>query len=274
MKDLLARFTRALRGPPSKPAAAAGAPTAAPSPAKHAFEPNNELERMLMAAATDPQRRSEFQQLLLRSELFAATPEAAPTGGTRTLEAGENLPLLTVQAPDERSVAALFTSQPRIVETFGPGVGFLRAQGQALLELVASSGAFLNPGSAYRVHWDSAGLASILGRPVTRTITKPTKLLLGTPSEPPGALISQLRDRLGSRPDVPEAWFALAHWPENGERAWYLDVRTKLERTEVAGLLAEVLKGGPFEGLPLDMIVREPGGPDGVGIRIAPALSH
>ncbi len=227
-----------------------------------------------MAAAVDPTARAAFQQLLLRSDLYAATPEPPTAGGVRDLKVGENLPLLTVRAPDESSVAALFTSEPRVVEVFGPGAGFIRAPGQALLEIVATTGAFLNPGSPYRVHWDPAGIASVLGRPVTRTITKPTQLLLATPSAPPNALISELRVVLGSRADVSDAWLALARWPENGEYSWYLDVRTKLQRTYVAELMSEVFKGGPFEGRPLDMIVREPGGADGVGIRVAPGTAH
>lgn len=227
-----------------------------------------------MAAAVDPDKRTAFQQLLLRSQLFAATPHAPATGAQRTLQVGEELALLTVQAPDEKLVAAIFTSEPRLTEMFPQGAGFIQVQGQALLELVASTGAFLNPGSAYRVHWDSAGIASILGRPVTYTITKPTQLLLGTPAEPPVELVAQLRRMLGSRPDVPDAWFAIAHWSENGERSWYLDVRTHLPRDEVTAMLGDVLKGGPFQGLPLDLIVRAPGEPDGVGMRIAPAVAH
>ena len=140
-------------------------------------------------------------------------------------------------------MAALFTSESRIVEVFAPGAGFIRAPGQALLEIVATTGAFLNPGSPYRVHWDPAGIAGVLGRPFTRTITKPTQLLLATPSAPPNELISELRVVLGSRADVSDAWLALAQWPENGEFSWYLDVRTNFQRAYVAGYDVGGLQG-------------------------------
>jgi hypothetical protein len=274
MKKLLGRFTKALRSLPSSRVADTNAERGQTLSVQPAFQPNNELERKLMGAAVDPDKRAEFQRLLLASDVYAATPQPPPAGGMRDFAAGDELPLLTVRAPDESLVAAIFTSEPRIVEVFGPGVGFIRMQGQALLELVATTGAFLNPASPYRVHWDSAGIAGVLGRPVTRTITKPTRVLLATPSAPPSPLIGQLRFVLGSRSDVPDAWLALAHWPENGEYSWYLDVRTTLERGDVNGVLSEVFKGAPFEGLPLDMIVQEPGGPDGIGIRVAPAIAH
>jgi hypothetical protein len=97
--------------------------------------------------------------------------------------------------------------------------------------------------------------------------------MLGTPATPPTGLISQLRDILSARSEVVEAWFAIAHWPENAERSWYLDVRTYLQRTEVTAMLADVLKEAPFDGLPLDMIVRQPDETQGTGLRIAPSVS-
>ena len=68
-----------------------------------------------------------------------------------------------------------------------------------------------------------------------------------------------------------------SRWP-NGPRTanspgiWMCG--TYLQRAYVAGLMSEVFKGGPFEGRPLDMIVRAPGGADGVGIRVAPGTVH
>jgi hypothetical protein len=133
-----------------------------PPPVARNFQPNNELERMLMAATSDPKQRPAFQQLLLQSDLLAATPTAPAVAGPRTFGAGEEIPLLTVPAPDDGSVAAIFTSEPRLVEAFGAGTGYVEMSGQALLELVAKTGAFLNPASAYRVHWDPTGIAGVL----------------------------------------------------------------------------------------------------------------
>jgi hypothetical protein len=271
MKKLLGRLAQAVR---RMRASGGDVGEVGPVQAAPAATPPNELERRLAEAAVDPAKRTAFQQLLLKSDIYAATPAPPPTDASGVIPTGTDLALLNVPAPDGSQVAAIFTSEARIAETFGPGVRFVRIQGQALLEIVQRTGAFLNPGSPYRVHWDPAAIASLLGRPHTYQITQPTKLLLATPSQPPAALIAQLRGILGSRADVPDAWFALAQWPEKNEYSWYLDVRTKLDRAKVVELLGDVFEGGPFEGRPLDMIVRDPAEPPGVGIRIAPAVAH
>jgi hypothetical protein len=170
--------------------------------------------------------------------------------------------------------AAIFTSEPRIAEAFGAGARFIKAGGRTLLEMAASTGVFLNPGSEYRVHFDPAGVAGLLGRHTTHTLTEPTSVLLATPAEPPHALIAQLRDVLGSRPDVSAAWLALAQWPDNDSPSWFLDVRTSLTRADVVQLLAEVFRGAAFQGRTLEMIVREPGEQDGIGVRVAPAGAY
>ena len=38
------------------------------------FQPRNALEHSLMAAAENPDRRAEFEELLLRSELYVGIP--------------------------------------------------------------------------------------------------------------------------------------------------------------------------------------------------------
>jgi type III secretion system (T3SS) SseB-like protein len=267
MKNVLGRFAQAVRR-------MRGGGEAKPVQTAHAIAQPNELEHKLAEAAVDPAKRAAFQQLLLKSDIYAVTPSPPPTDASGMIPAGTDLALRNVPAPDGSQVAAIFTSEARIAETFGPGVSFVRIQGQALLEIVAQKGAFLNPGSQFRVHWDPAGIAGVLGRPFTYELTKPTKLLLATPSQPPTALIAQLRDILGSRADVPDAWFALAQWPEKNEYAWYLDVRTKLEHAQVVELLSDIFNRGPFEGRPLDMIIRDPAETPGVGIRIAPGVAH
>ena len=66
MKNLLGRFAKAVRGKSLDDLA----PAAPPQPG---FQPCNELERQLMAAATDPEKRAAFQALLLTSDVYAAT---------------------------------------------------------------------------------------------------------------------------------------------------------------------------------------------------------
>lgn len=65
-----------------------------------AFQPHNEIERLLMDAAINADARVSFQQALLDAELYAATPEAPEINDVRTISKGERLSLLNVQSPD------------------------------------------------------------------------------------------------------------------------------------------------------------------------------
>src|SRR6185369_1220181 len=102
---------------------------------------HNEIERLLIDAATNADARMVFQRALLEAELYAATPDAPEVVGERTVSSGENISLLNVQSPDGIPVAAIFTAQERIVEVFGMGTGFVAIRGEELLSIVAGQGA-------------------------------------------------------------------------------------------------------------------------------------
>ncbi len=234
----------------------------------------NELEALLIAASTDPMQRSEFQDVMLKSDLLAATPEAHDSSGWRTLKKSERVSLLNVPAPDGLTVAAVFTSEQRIIDAFGAGTGFIQMNGAALLELVAESGAFLNPGSVYGVHWTADQLSAILGKPVRITIQKDTQVMLGAPKERPEALLDALTRSLSAENRIREAWLALAHWPEEDRWSWYLDVRTAMPGDDVSALLAEAFKLSSQTGLTLDMRVTNENEAEGSGIRLIPTSTH
>lgn len=271
MKD----FFRKLLGTGSEAEAAEAAPEPAEAPeaGRPAFVPENALEQLLMAAATDPEARPAFQQALLAADLCAATPEPAPEG-VRELEAGDQVSLLNVPGRDGAPVAALFSSERRIVDAFGPGTGFLLIPARELLDMVSVTGAFLNPGSDYGVEWSPADLCALLGKPVRWTVEEPTEVMLGTPSDPPEALLALLRDRLGGDSRISEAWFAAAYWPGRNERSWYLDVRTDLDADAINAALADAFTTPALAGQPLNLIVRPPGGEPGTGIRLVPVSTH
>jgi hypothetical protein len=239
-----------------------------------AFQPHNEIERLLMDAAINADARATFQQALLKVELYAATPDAPETADVRTVGQGESISLLNVQSPEGKPVAALFTAQERIVEVFGMKAGFVAIRGEVLLSMVASQGAWLNPGFPYSVHWTPDQLNAILGKPVQHTVKKDTRIMLGSPADQPTRLIADLKGALASDNRIVEAWLALAHWPEDGKSTWYLDVRTDVTRDEVQNLLAETFKRTDYAGLPLDMVVNRPNEREGAGIRLFPIQTH
>ena len=277
MKNLLGKVS-SLFGPKAQPKpsptekvqAHAQGPQAAPFVA---FTAHNEIEELLTEAAVKPEARVTFQRALLEADLFAATPQAPAQSDVR-LSSGESVQLLNVQGPDGPPVAAIFTAQERIVEVFGMGVGYVGIRGETLLEMVAGTGAWLNPGFPYSVHWKPGELAALLGKAVPHVVEKDTKIMLGVPAEPPTALIESLKAILGKDRRIAEAWFALAHWPEDGKSSWHLDVRTNVDGSAVQAMLAETFKRADYAGRPLDMVVNKPGGSPGTGIRIAPLQTH
>lgn len=262
---------------PNSDAKADAAKSAASAPAEApfvAFQPHNEIERLLMDAATNADARAAFQGALLDADLYAATPEAPELPGARTVGEGEHLSLLNVRAPDGNPVAAIFTAQARIVEVFGAGAGFVAIRGEELLSLVAGQGAWLNPGLPYSVYWTPQDLSAVLGKGQQRTIEQETQVMLGVPAEPPTELIAALQAILGKDDRIAEAWLALAHWPEEESSSWYLDVRTDLDGSVVRDLLAETFRHADYAGRPLDMVVNRPGASEGTGIRVAPTQTH
>ncbi|MES1971767.1 MAG: hypothetical protein V4472_04855 [Pseudomonadota bacterium] len=73
---------------------------AAPSPSHAqsvfvAFQPHNDIERLLMDAAANPAARMAFQRALLESNLCVATPEAPLFSEQRVVGEGESLKLLS-----------------------------------------------------------------------------------------------------------------------------------------------------------------------------------
>lgn len=232
-----------------------------------AFQPQNPLEEMLIAAAHDPAQRAAFHRLLLESTLFAASPDLPASRGM-ALPATVGQPrLFELAGPDGRRLPALFSAQTRVVEALGNGPGFFAADGAQLLALAADRGAMLNPGLGYSIHWTAADCALLLGRPVHRRREQGAHPLLGTPTEPPEALIAGLRAALAAEARITGAWLALAQWPGREGLAWYLDIRTTLAQGEVEQLLAPLFRSTGLAGRTLDLAVLPPGG-EGAGISL------
>lgn len=246
------------------------APVAGPPP----FVALNALEALLVIASADPGRRHELQKVMLESDLLAATPAARDANGRRPLQGSERLSLLNVLDPNGLSMAAVFTSEQRIVDAFGAGTGFIQMNGATLLELVAGHGAYLNPGSACSVHWTADQLNAVLGKSVRFTVQEDTEIMLGVPRERPEALLAALVRPLSAENRIREAWLALAQWPEQDECSWYLDVRTAMSADEVSAMLSEAFGLAGETGLALSMTVTNDDERKGSGIRLVPAFPH
>ncbi|MET2825369.1 enhanced serine sensitivity protein SseB C-terminal domain-containing protein [Mesorhizobium shangrilense] len=280
MKKFLAQLTSFLAKQPDDAVEAGATDIALPTRPKSIgssnehFQPINDLEYLLVEAATDPSKRDRFKEELLATDLFAATPEAPQTVQQRTTEFGEGVNIMNVVDADGKPIPAMFTSEARIVEVFGPGTGYIRVNGAILLGLVVKDGAVLNPGSSYGVRWTASELASLLGGPVQRTLEKDTQMFLGVPAERPEQLIANLHAFLRGEPKIKEAWLALAHWPETNDWSWYLDIRSEFAADDIAHLVSGVISKSSFGAYPVDVVVNVPNDTVGQGIRIKPSETH
>lgn len=245
-----------------------GQPTPDGAEAEARFIAVNNFENQLIAAAFDAARHGAFNAALLDATIFAATSDLMR--GTIDVSAGDRLRLRAVPAPDGRSAAALFSSRERLVERFGGAAPFMAMRGEQLFDLVADSGAVLNPDLAFSVHWSPEDIATMLGRPVRQEQREDAQILLGMPARPPRALVDGLRDHLGVDPRIESAWLALARRRDRDEASWFLDIRAQIDRDDLRRLLEPLLRTVNMEGKPLRMVLGDPDGEPGTGIQLLP----
>ena len=182
------------------------------------FEPVNDLERQLMAAADDPSARAAFMHALLEQPLFVIT-EGPPPAVTRgeTVSAGETIESRLIDI-DGTQHQPIFTSPQRIASFVTTRVGTMGMAGRDLLTIVRGTPLVLNPGAAYGKLFTVMELDSILDG----TIFQPKRsldvggkqILLGQPSVHPRHLLEPLRacfDRFAG--DVTAAYLAHAFIP-------------------------------------------------------------
>jgi hypothetical protein len=223
--------------------------------------PTNDLERLLVAAATNVGERGNFIRALLNGEVCAVTDKA---NGAPGKDGG--YALLAMRAPDGKIAAPVFTSRQRAAELLGPDTAVVCGRGDKILKGLRGTRVILDPGQPYGMIWTAEELDHLLG--VERVVTKQTTVELGVPAIEPTALITRLRQVFGAESQIEAAWLALAYWPETKEQAWYLDVRTSMERAQVNELLRNATTDVDFLGKPLDLVVNPNSANPGAGLVI------
>ncbi len=229
---------------------------AAPS---SAFEPLNDLERLLMAAASGGEpERAAFEGAVPEAELWVV-PAAGET-------APDVLRLRTV-ALEGRPATAVFTARERAVKSIPEGEP-VAWPGRALLEAIRANPAVLNPGHGYGVRWSPDAMASLIGRPNPLPAERyPTEV--ARPASTPPGLVEALERELGADPAVKAAWLALARWSDGAE-GFLLDLRGAPDTVAVPVLMNRALQGLTLDAR-LDVVLGGPEQPAGVGLEIVPA---
>jgi hypothetical protein len=228
------------------------------------FEPENDIERLLMRAATEVAARSTFVRELMDAQIFVVlVPEGAPLvrgpDGKVTVPAGAKLIMPSATRGEERLIP-FFTAPSRAQAWFKGEHIVAPDKTRDLFARHANEAFFLNPGSAYGKEFlpdEAKGLVNghLEQEPRTITTRPGEQILLAHPKKMPTDLIAGLSRELSAVNSVHAAYLMLA--TRSGEPTWMLgvdhdgswqDVRAAVGRA-VAG---EVLGGHRLDALPLD----------------------
>jgi hypothetical protein len=164
------------------------------------------VEELLIAASSDPAKRSEFYKMLLSSNLFVL--------GTAD---GAKLVPRMLQV-DGGPVLPMFTSPDRILDGAPAGTPYVGLNAKALLESIEpGTRAVLNPFSKFgkeltpeEIAWLRAGAPAGIQETV---IPAGVTVFMGQPAKRPEALLGALRSLFQLRPAVVEAYLAQVHTP-------------------------------------------------------------
>jgi hypothetical protein len=148
------------------------------------FEAENDLERALMRAPSEPAARPEFYRLLLDSHLFIIgqignqTPERAEIQP----KPGESLMIATINHQGT-NYHPVFSALSRLQAFVREEVQYLSMPGRQLFEATKGAHFVLNPGAQYGKELRAEEIAAIMGQ---------TRIAVSVPSVYPQALVDAL----------------------------------------------------------------------------------
>jgi hypothetical protein len=182
------------------------------------FTPVNELERLLIAAATDPAARPDFYRGIVQHELFVVSEGDKPERqGRFVTEANTSLQIRLIEL-DGKLHAPIFTSVERISAVVPQEVGFVAMKGDAMLSLLRGKDLVMNPGADYgkifTAHEVEGLLDGSIFRPQEIRDVGGKKILLGQPKDYPHHITEALSRLFARSRIVKAAYLAHAFIPE------------------------------------------------------------
>jgi hypothetical protein len=224
------------------------------------FEPQNDLERSLMRASSDPAHRPRFYRDFTESQIFVINHGEPLAGdGETTLEEGRSLRLQAVEL-NGKPYLPIFSSLPRLqVVLTGPS-SYVALNALQFLEITRGADLVLNPGSDFGKEFTAAEIESILdgsiGRPDESYVAqKDTQVLIGQPANYPTELVEALKRLFAARTDVKRAWLAHFHNPERDEKAHTLVALDAAgDWDEISAAVGIVVQSTPLPDPPVDLL--------------------
>ena len=234
------------------------------------FAPENELETVLKAAATDPEARPRFYEVLSSATLFLIDerPETRrPSGGDDVLREGESIPVRQLEFEGTLYVP-VFSSKTRVGALVPDEVAVIGLAAKALFELIAGSHVVLNPGSAYGKQFTPDEIAQIVDgsifEPRARTmVPEDRQVMLGQPSDYPKHVTDALAAFFKDKPEVAAAYLAHMFVPNSGEPPHTMigvDAEPDADFDRLSGEVGIVLGDVAHQGELIDLIRITEGG--------------
>ena len=230
------------------------------------FEPENDIERLLMRASADPAERPAFARALMDAQIVLVLvpdgPIASGPDGNAVIPEGTRMTLPSAVRGEERLIP-FFTSRSRAQAWYCNDHVAVPERVRDLFARYPGAPFVLNPGSDYGKEFTPGEVARMLAGdfelsgPQAVTTQAPQQVMLAHPSEIPTALIEALAHELAAVASVRGAWLMLAMRGGESEQSWMLgvdhdgawqDVREAIGRA----LAGDILGGRMLDAMPLD----------------------
>jgi hypothetical protein len=229
------------------------------------FEPENDIERLLMRASTQPSERAGFARAIMDAQVFVVLvpdrPIVAGPDGSTTIAEGTKLSLPSAVRGEERLIP--FFTAPSRARVWYPGEHIAAPEKtRDLFGRYPDKPFVLNPGSDYGKDYTPPEVQRMLAGqfddgPQTIITQAPEKMLLAHPKEIPTDLIEALGREFETVQSVRGAWLMLAMRAGISEQSWMLGVDHEGSWQEVRDAIGRavagnVLKGRLLDAMPLD----------------------
>jgi SseB protein N-terminal domain/SseB protein C-terminal domain len=230
------------------------------------FEPENDIERLLMHASADPAERPAFARALMDAQIVLVLvpdgPIASGPDGNAVIPEGTKMTLPSAMRGEERLIP-FFTTRSRAQAWYRDDHVAVPERVRDLFARYPGAPFVLNPGSDYGKDFTPGEVARMLAGdfdlsgPQAVTTQVPQQVMLAHPSEIPTALIEALAREFAAVKSVRGAWLMLAMRGGESEQSWMLgvdhggawqDVRDAIGRA----LVGDILGGRMLDAMPLD----------------------
>lgn len=177
----------------------------------------NELERLLKLAVTEPAHRPAFfRELLDATVLILGDSDQVQQDGDITLNADTPVNIQHWEKQDGGSIIPFFSSLEALQKAVEDEQPFIAMPARVLFEITEGADLFLNPKAEYGKEFYPEEVAMLLAtggvtKPAERYIDKDTQILLGQPEEYPSAMVDALTTLFSQRKPVRRAFLALMH---------------------------------------------------------------